>query len=521
MSDIKAKGAAPTGANRREMRDYYESRDRKKTRSIALIVTAALALLFAGALFINSGFMRRELPAVTIGSTKYSAVDMNYFYQNTFTEYQTTVYQNMPDFASSMLPASGKSHRSQIHNDETGETWSDFFATMAIDRMKEITLLYEDAQRNNFALPDEDRQRMDEEIESLRSNITLYGYKSVGDYLAQMYGNGMNEKAFLRLAEITYTSDAYSVFKNDEFTYTEQQLNEYYDSKKEMLDTYTYRYFLYRADMPNEDDFEGDTEAYEEAKKAAIDATGALADEVLSGIHSEQDFIDAAREYDGAEYEAEDSTQRIYMGELLGSTYGDWLRDTARAYGDITTVESSNGYYLLFFDDRDDNMYETVNARQLFVSIAAVNAEDYADDETGELYGAAVEDAIAAARSEAESLYMEWEAADFTDEKLLELIPGNSDDTATDGLYENVYKLQLGTEINDWLFDEARAEGDHELIESADGFRLVRYNGAAETYHDYLADTRKRDEDFNAWKEGLGTLESTNKWAYRFAMENY
>ncbi|MDR2664750.1 MAG: hypothetical protein LBC21_00540 [Oscillospiraceae bacterium] len=521
MRDTKAKEAAPTGANRREMREYYASRDRKKTRTVALAVIAALALLFAGALFINSGFMRRILPAVTIGGTDYSVVDLNYFYQNTFAEYQSTIYQSMPDFAESMLPTSGKSHKSQVHNEETGETWAQYVATMAIDRMKEITAMYEDALRNNFVLPDEDRQRMEEEIEQLRSNIALYGYKSIDDYLARMYGNGMNEKAFLRLAEITYLSDAYSAFKNEEFTYTEQQLNEYYESKKDMLDTFTYRYFLYRADMPNEADYGDDTAAYEEASAAAVAAAGELAAEVRADIKSEQDFIDAAREYDPVEYAEDGSTRRVYMGELLGSIYGTWLREAGRKYNDSTTEESSNGHYLVYFISREDNMYPTVNARELFVSIAEVNAEDYAEDETGQQYSDAVEEAQAAARSEAESLYLEWEAAGFTDEKLLELIPGNSDGTAEDGLYENIYKLQMGAEVDDWLFDANRAAGDHGLIESADGFRLVYYIGTAETYHDYLADTRRRKEDFDAWKDSLGLPEAENKWAYRFALENY
>jgi hypothetical protein len=519
MGNSKAKSPeAPAGANRREMRDYYEQRDRKKTRRIALIITAALLVLFAGALLINSSFIRRNLPAITVGSTKYSAADFNYFYQTSFMDYQTTVYQNMPDFAESMLPNSSKPHKSQIYNEETGETWADFLAEMAISNMKEITVLYEDAVRSNYVLPDDVRQEMDEGIESLRSTVPMYGASSLENYLAQAFGSGMNEAAYRRLVEINYIGDSYSEYKREEFSYTPEQLNEYYDSKTDTLDTFTYRYFLYRADMPDESEFEDDA-AYDEASKQAVDAAGVQAADILAGIHSEQDFIDAAAEYDSASYGEDDSTRRVYMGELLGSIYGPWLRDSTRKYGDLTTVESSNGHYLVFFVDRSDNAYPTVDMRQLLINVEAVNSEDYAADETDEAYNAAVEQARTDARTKTETLYSDWEGAEYTDEKLLELIPGNSADTAENGLHENVYKTQLDAAVDAWLFDPERKPGDHEFIETDNAFHLVYYIGQAEIYRDHLADTRKREEDFNAWKDGLGELEAVKRWAYRFTLE--
>ncbi|MDR2356966.1 MAG: hypothetical protein LBD92_02630 [Oscillospiraceae bacterium] len=521
MSDSKARNAAaPAGANRRELRDYYESKDRKKTRLIALLVTAALLVLFAGALFINSGLMRRTFTAMTVGSTDFSAVDFNYFYQRAFTDYQNTVYQNMPDMATSLLPNSSKPHKSQIYNEETGETWAEFIAKMAVSTMEELTVMYEDAVRNGYTLPDDVKQKMDEEMETLRSTASMYGMSSLNKYLSSMFGSGMNEKAFRRLAEITYVSDSYSEYKRDEFSYSDEQLNEYYESKKDTLDTFTYRYFLYRADMPEESDFEDDA-AYEEASQQAVDEAGARAAEILSGISDEQGFTDAAAEYSPEEYGEEDSTKRVYMGELLGSIYGPWLRESTRKYGDVTTVESSNGHYLVFFIDRSDNAYPTVDMRRLLVGIETVNEEDYADDETGETYNAAVELAVSDAKTKADTLYGEWGESKFTDEKLLELIPENSSDTAENGLYENVYRLQLDAAVNDWLFEPDRAPGDHELIESDSGFNLVYYIDQAELYRDYLADTRKRDEDFNAWKESLGKPEAQRRWAYRFALEMY
>jgi hypothetical protein len=208
------------------------------------------------------------------------------------------------------------------------------------------------------------------------------------------------------------------------------------------------------------------------------------------------------------------------MGELLGSTYGPWLRDATRKYGDVTKIETNNGHYLVFFIDRSDNDYPTVDMRRLLVNVAAVSADDYAENETDDAYNAAVEQAEKDALDKAESIYSQWGDAGYTDEKLLELIPDNSDDDTADGLYENVYKLQLDTAVDDWLFDASRQPGDHELIADGAAFHIVYYIDQAETYRDHLADTRKRDEDFNTWKESLGELETQRRWAYRFVLEN-
>jgi hypothetical protein len=59
------------------------------------------------------------------------------------------------------------------------------------------------------------------------------------------------------------------------------------------------------------------------------------------------------------------------------------------------------------------------------------------------------------------------------------------------------------------------------MLSGEDGFRLVYFIEEAELYRDFLADKRKREEDFNTWKTGLGELESAQKWAYRFALESY
>jgi hypothetical protein len=83
--------------------------------------------------------------------------------------------------------------------------------------------------------------------------------------------------------------------------------------------------------------------------------------------------------------------------------------------------------------------------------------------------------------TKANEVYAEWEAAGFTEAKLIELVPQYTHDTVSaenGGLYENVKNGDMTTEFNDWLFDESRKPGDHGLIEAAStGWHLMYYVG--------------------------------------------
>ena len=68
------------GATRREARTQKEQQARQKSRIIAISVLLVVALLFVAALFINSNFIRRTLPAITIGGRSFTAAEFDYFY---------------------------------------------------------------------------------------------------------------------------------------------------------------------------------------------------------------------------------------------------------------------------------------------------------------------------------------------------------------------------------------------------------------------------------------------------------
>jgi hypothetical protein len=419
---------------------------------------------------------------------------------------------NTGGFGSSMLPSRDTPLKSQIYDEETGETWSDFFEKAALEQMKEDNKIYVAAMKANYRLPEEDRAKMEAEIENLRAMGYTSGFSNFNDYLRSAYGKSMTEEAYRKNAERSYLINSYIDHVKESFSYSPEDIESYYNENKHLLDTFTYRYFLVSADV-NRDDYP-DESSYESAKAEAVKAAGAKAEEYAARITDEQSFIDVAREYDPEANKDDDATKRVYKGELLGAIYGEWLRDEARKTGDVSTFEMANGYYVVMFLARDDNHYPTVNVQAVLVKQAAVNENTLPADDDDTAY----EEAAAANKKIAEdavnTIFKEWLDGGATQEKLAELMETHRLEISAEEskLYENVYKNQL-PDIDNWIYHPDRKPGDHTVLYvDSVGYYILNFVGFGKQYSDILSDTKKRDKDLRDWKTSLPGGELKTTW---------
>ena len=524
----------PSGAQRREARAQHEHKERRKVRTATIVIVVVMVLLFAVALLINSKLIRRVMPAVTVGGVKFSAAEYDYFYHSAALEYSNAINSQFKDNASEYLPKNDKPHTSQIYNAETGETWADVFNNLAIERLKEIVSYHNDAERNGYAMTDETRAKVDEEIANLRQTADMYG-SSVDELLQRVYGSSINEKTFKKIMEFMETSTAYVQYVHDAFSYDADALEQQYKEKKDSYDIFTYRYFMVNMESIDEEEYDSAAE-YEEAKETVLADTLAKAEEIAAQIDSEDAFIAAARDYNESMYTLDDSTLHTYRGDsIAGMVYEPWLKEAARAYGDVKAFEMSNGAYIVLYVSRDDNNYKMPEMRQILISPITVNEDDYAiepidpedynaegyDDNGGydtEGYLKAVEDAQKETKEKAETALQLFKDGGASEDKLKELMEEYSDDPSEGGLHKEItkyaYQNKMDPEIEQWLFDPARKYGDYELIETKDsGYHLVFFIGLGERYCDLLADKDLREADYNDWKTNLEAPEVVEHWA--------
>ena len=485
----------------------------KITAKAALITVIVVAVLFAAALFMNSDYFRQHFTVVKVDGIKYSVTDFNYYYQNVYGQYYNAM-NGTGGFGQSMLPSQDQSLKSQVYDEETGETWADFFRRMAVDQIKADNMIYKAALDAGFKLSEEDRTSMEGDIESLKQNIIMSGFTDLSKYLKAVYGRGMTEKVYRENVERSYIISSYTTNVRDSFLYSANDIESYYTDKKDNFDTYTFRYFLVSAGSIKDADYP-DEEATDVAKAAAIAATELKAQEYASRVTSEASFIEIAREYDPEANKEDSATKRIYQGELLGSIYGPWMKEPDRKNGDVTTAKSSAGTYVVYFIGRDDNHYATVNMRQLLVKPETIDKTLYEDEANDDAYNEAVEKANQTAQETATRIYNEWMQTGGTEDQLTQLTELNSAQiSAGDSIqYLNVNRQQMPEAVTEWLFDPARKAGDSTLIyNETTGYHIIYFEGQDKLYSDYLAEKKKRDEDLQAWKESLTGSDPKTTW---------
>ena len=504
---------------RREERLRQEQKEKRRSRSTVIIVVAVLAVLFVAALILNSGFIRRTLVAVTIDGVSFTAAEYDYFYRAAVYEYQEMLQdmsQQMGTIPGGMMPSDHRPHASQIYDPQTGETWADFFRNMTFGNMSDLVASYNAARRDDFVMPDEVRESIEESLAELRRMAESSGFSSFSSFLRAYYETPINEKTLRDLFDIIYTANSYRQHVFEALTYTPEQLENYYNENRDTLDVYTYRYFIVKPEEVQITDYEN-TDDYEEAQAAAFDQAMQMAMEIAGSIASEEDFINAAREYDPLEFDDDDSTRRDYMGEILGGDYGPWLREAEREYGDVTvTVMGTSGIYVVFFVARNDNNYYMRDMRQILTLRDQVNIEDYIED--AEAYEAALAEADNYARERAEAALELFIAGGATEELLVELMADHSDDWTEGGLYTEISRYyannQMIDEVDQWLFDPSRQIGDFELVRTeAYGYHLLYLTAFGERYSDFIAEGRMRENDYREWGEELIKHEAATHWA--------
>jgi hypothetical protein len=190
----------------------------------------------------------------------------------------------------------------------------------------------------------------------------------------------------------------------------------------------------------------------------------------------------------------------------------EWIRGERRG-GDIAALpytttftvdgkeaETLKGYYVVLFQNVNDNTFPLKNVRHILVSY-----EGGTTDETGgTIYS---DDEKNAAKEAAEKILKEWESGAKTEDSFAALAKEKSTDTISKengGLYEAVYPGQMTISFENWCFDDARQPGDTGMIQTDYGYHVMYFCGDSEVnYRDYMVRNDLLEETITNWQTTL------------------
>lgn len=491
--------AAPTTKRQAVTEEEKAARRLKAWTIVFYVVIGLMVIGIALAAVVNTGVLERTLTAVTIGSHKLTAAELNYYYLDSI---------NSNAYISYMVTAGVPLDEQEYAGDEY-DTWADYFLDTAITTARNTYAVYDEALANGYTLTEEEQGAIDQIVSSMSDYASLSGYNSASAMIRANYGRGCNESTYRDYLTVQQVASSYANKYLSDLDYTQEEIDAYGAEDPTAYNSYSYRYYLLNTDDYYEDGVEDPTE--EQAAAALADAEAAAKELAESNQGNEeglkaalQELIDAkaAEEEDSTDEDAADETESteaeedttLYENVLkssLPSALSDWIVEDGRQAGDTTYLAADNdaGYYVVMFLDSTDNAdVGTVNVRHILISTTDGNitAEE--------------------AKEQIEELQAQYEE-DPTEEHFAQLAEEHSTDTGSNtngGLYENVAPGQMVDAFNDWIFDTSRKAGDTGIVETEYGCHLIYFVGPGQySYRDSLIVNAKTNEDYNTWYTGL------------------
>ena len=499
-------------------RQQAEQKEAKKLKVFSIAMVAALALMVVFAIGIvtsnaikkaNMGKAERETVAVTIGDHEISAAEFNCF----FVDAVSNFYSNYGSYASLFGLDVTKALEDQFYDEENKVTWADEFVNSAKENVKAVYGIVDEAAANGFTLTDDDKAAIDSQISNMATYAALYGYSNVDGYMQAMYGTGANEEVVRGYIEACYIAQAYQNSVSEGLEYTAADIEAKDAENPAVFSTFSYNSYYLAANKFLEGGVEGEdgTYTYSDEEQAAAVGAAKEAAKSLTSATSVEEFnkaiaaLEVNAEVENASSTASNNTSYDYVNSVIQS----WVTDSKREEGDMKVIASTttdedgketiNGYYTVYFIERNDNEALLQNVRHILAKFEGGTTDEngtttYSDEEK------------AAAKETAEQILADWQAGEATEESFAALANEKSDDGdgTTGGLYENVYPGQMVTNFNDWCFAEGRKTGDTGIVESDYGYHIMFYSADSDmTYRDHLIIESLRTADANEWYSNL------------------
>ena len=476
-----------TGMSREEKRRHDEAVSRRNT-VVYTVIGVVVAVLVAALLIWDSGYFQRKTAAVTIDGEKYAAADVLYYY--------TSQYQNAYQYATYGMSTfnASKDPKDQVYDEASGQTWHEYFVEKAIDSLKTYVTVEKKAKEEGYTLSQEGKDSISSYKESMKSAQATSNYTSMKTYIQAIFGSNMTEKDFDRCLEREVYVNEYLNKVQDGYTYTDQQLEDYYKEHADELDSFTFDQLTFRASVSTTDADGKTIEMTDEEKAAKLEEAkkemAALAQEAKARLDAGESMEDLAEAYGDKVYSSQLDTTRT--GSSLNSTLSDWFLSADRKAGDTTLQEydgsSTYSYYVVKFIDRTRDETPTADVRHILFS-----GED--------------EESKAKAKTDAEAMLETWKSGEATEDSFAQLAKENSADTgsaSSGGLIEGITPTSSYVEnFRDWATDSSRQPGDTGIVESDYGYHVMYFSAWGQPQWKLTAENALRSDDMNQWMDAL------------------
>lgn len=411
---------------------------RRRRKLIIGLVAGALALLIIAGTVLGvmagNGFFRRR--SVSMETPNFTVTDqmMCYYVYSLFQGYVNQYGQS----AGITLETSMKKQFL-----EPDYSWFDHSSERAQANLHQILLFAEKAKEQGVTVSEEERQSIDQYLES----VDMTAYQKVFSCTKE------DLRQALELSSLATTMHSKLM---EEIEITDQEITDYYKKNEKYFKKIDYKVIVF----PYGEN--GWVESAESAKDAAEQLARAKteveyeekATAILDMLGAND--VDISNQLENAEY-------TNYYVE--GDKFFEWAYADGRKTLETYVQEAETAYYvyqLMSLPARDDT--HTVDVRHILLT-----ADTYGSDDK--------------AKAKAEELLNNWKKGAATDATFAALATSFTEDPGsqeTGGLYTGVVTGEMVKEFDAWCFDAARQKGDTGIVKTTHGYHIMYFVDAGE-----------------------------------------
>ncbi|MCH5190573.1 MAG: peptidylprolyl isomerase [Oscillospiraceae bacterium] len=477
---------------------------KKIAGKVIAIVLAVVLVLGAVIGTLNFFGVPQKVLKVSVEEKSYSftLAEYNYYYYTTWYQFMNTAYQYDTYYGAGIgISALGfdyqKSPDKQDYLDDysaaTGltveelgienPTWSDVFKYATVNQIIQIKFGVQKAEEAGLSLTDDEIAEIDKSIETTRATAKKGDY-SLSRFLHVNYGKGISEKLFRQIQlDSALASKYFTKLQEDtQNAVTDEQINERYNADKDAYNVADIRLYTFTTTA--------DKNATKDEIAKAQAETKAKADAFLQAVTDEESFIAQAKtailaadskSTTDPDTSTKKGSQSFATLNVTSEELAKWVFDAARAVGDKTVIETSDGTYavvLMTALPHKDTSISAHNVRHILVAFPMDDdgkVKEIKDEDKTEYY------------DEAKAILDEY-LKNPTEENFAALAKKESDDTGSatnGGLIEGITPTSSYVKnFLDWSVDESRKVGDTDIVETEYGYHVMYYSSAeGETWY--------------------------------------
>lgn len=455
-----------------------------KDRLIAAVLIFLIVAIPSTLVFLltpnSSEIMVPGNTVMTVDGTKVSVGFFNYFYTAaTSSDVLLQLEKEYENFDAS------KSFSDQIYDSESGMTWQEYFIEAAKEQLTQIVSLSNKGEAAGIELFEEQKEEIQSQLDNAAEKAVEYDVLT-NDYISIVYGEFAGKATLKKVMEKSYIAQNYYEYISVVEKPSDEETESYLKENLENMHSVSFDYYAVEY-----------TFDFDEQKKQA--------QEVLDKSKTPEEFDHAVAEafptYDSWGFPATESVKLTSLykkdaGYLPEKVY-DWVYGSERSVGEkaLITVDDRQLIYMILMKEpaRLDTEIKC-SVREMLFDV----------DETEESKNAALH-----LSEEISERIKKSENPEYTFAVLADIYLKEFEEMAySGGLVGNIAFGDSEENINSWIFDESRKNGDFISVSGENGYYSFFFSDRYESWRfeaeqELITERIKKDSQAQSIENGF------------------